>query len=210
MPFERLRPFLLALPAWLGLSGCAGLFAPAMTDLRADLVEIVDRRDPNERRLKYWEGSGPYLYPGTRVAAAVLVRLSSRIEPASIARVYQFSNFFSEISFCPEGQFPPTSNGQSIGYVHYDGGLVGPTVTQTPDPDGLFRVYISIPVRAYLTSRDRNAPRPGPVDYDLRQNPRDICVRLRGNQMTGLRWSSNPAVIPASAIRQAIDAYPGW
>lgn len=210
MRFERLRPFLLALPAWLGLSGCAGLFAPAMTDLRADLVEIVDRRDPNERRLKYWEGSSPYLYPGTRVAAALLFRLSSRIEPASIARVYQFSNFFSEAGFCQDGQFPPVPDAQSGGYAYYNGDFIDSTVTQTPDPDGLFRVYVSIPVRAYLTSRDRNAPRPGPVDYDLRQNPRDICVRLRGNQMTGLRWSSNTAIIPASAIRQAIDAYPGW
>lgn len=185
-----------ALPALL----CIGTTACALAsgnDLHGLKFVSVNTIDPIKASDVVSAGANPW--PDR---AVLVINFTSERDLLDYAKQHEY-NIGNDSSFCLGNGVDAARPLQNSPYVFDTSGKVdafrasvskekGPPSTDLP----IYHVYVSI---APIALAGRNV-----FAYDLRQDPEDICVQLRGGNMLGGKFVSDTIIVPKAAVVYAM------
>lgn len=97
----------------------------------------------------------------------------------------------------------------SFSYVFWRGTRLG---LQEADPiqrlNELSKVQVTYYIFIDVADKERPLDKPPQKAFDLRQNPENICVYVRGGNESGRGYKSNVVVVPKDAIAAALTKTP--
>ena len=195
MKFADFVRCLIAVAATGLLGGC---IAQVPDDLTFVSVEAVDWHDEAELLGHGTEKQHRLMLKTTFASATDLVQFVQR---------HSYS-LGAGASFCDQSEervslaYPP---------IYWHGAHLNPydqnAAELSRDPDSA-----SIAYYVYLAAESRERPwhiSPGPSRaFDLRKDPRDVCLYVSGGNMSGFGYKSNFVVLPASEIAAALRDVP--
>lgn len=184
----------------LGLlsGGCSKLFIPNIGDLSLQGLDIVDMHDRPEI------GRPP---DAPRPSPALLIRFSTKADLVRFSRRHAVT-VWPQASLCQTPGIDLRSLLTKYNGVHDSRHEIVPwdfrARSDPPDLAGRHSYHAFILTEL---SRRYEFEQLGEVHiaYDLRQEAADICFAIRGGNMIGGYYTSNVIVIPAAAIRAALD-----
>lgn len=176
----------------IGMSACALLPGPNLHNLKLASVNTIDRNQPAD------VASGiESPWPDRPV---LVVNFTAERDLAAYAKQYEY-NIGNDMSFCQDDEMDVFRELQNDPYIFDAAGKVDAyrknSFPKFSAPDSVtYHIYVAIkPVQ--LAGRTI-------FDYDLRSNPEDICIQLRGGNMLGDTFTSNIIVVPKAAIIAAL------
>ncbi len=132
---------------------------------------------------------------------SLVVVFSSEQDLVEYAKDHEF-NIGNDTSFCRDGAFDTLQPLQGNPYVFDDFGKVDAfqrerSRSSHPAPY-FYRVFIRL--KSISLAGQKIAP------YDLAANPADICLRIRGGNMSGAKFTSNTIVVSRDAVVRALSS----
>lgn len=110
-------------------------------------------------------------------------------------------SLYAEASRCTGGAFDASKLVRVQSYFHkWNGEVDDRSEPPQAGAPGIWRYRISLNLAAHVVPTDASDA----FDYDLRAQPQDVCIHIRGAQMLGRSYVSNTLVIPKAAIAEAI------
>jgi hypothetical protein len=164
----------------LTTTGACPLIGSAdLHDLKIVSAEFVDLKD---RPDAVWLGVG--LRPSRPLAMVTFTTKTNLIE---FARRYDY-NIVEGASFCSGNGVDEAKKLQEDSSVYDLDGRIDMTRRDSRASPGVYHIYLDVTPMKF-------AGHPSPFAYDLRHQPEDVCIEVRGGNMLGRTFVSNVMIV---------------
>lgn len=203
------KKFLTGIAA-IVLSGCSVLIVPKIQDLKFEGVELVatDLKSSNEFDTQEHRDVMQKALDRKKVRL-LKINFSTEVELGAFKVMHEV-NVATETSICPIGEGIKLAGFSDIyfGNTNINSLFIGNNKYQTwrPQPavNGLYMYHT---YAFHKRSDFEVSVSPGELPlppYDLAKESQDVCLKFRGGNMLGGRFTSNIIVVPRDEIRKAL------
>jgi len=184
--FTKIVPAIL-LFFCIGVASCAIIGDLRPLELKLGPVTVLDAGDP---------ASAPSLvHDSLRVRPLLVVNFSADRDLSKVTNDNGY-HIVNDASFCHDGEFDASQRLLSDPYVFDKSGEVDARIAfrEATSPRS-YTIYVA--TKSILVGNGS--------EYDLKRNPRDVCIKLRGRNMLGGGFASNVLLVPKAIIASAFS-----